>query len=128
MNPPTMLISIDFRSALPISEQIKEQLRRLILSEQLPAGHQLWSIRQLAVALTINPNTVAKVYRELEQEGFLTSRQGKGCYVAENTQEMIRKEREIHIRNLVNRFHREGQALGYSVVELILLLKELKDE
>jgi len=121
-------IILDFRSAWPISEQIKEHLRLLILSGRLPPGEQLWSIRQMAVSLTINPNTVAKVYRELEQEGFLTSRQGKGCFVSEDTGQFIEQEREIRIRNLGAGYLREGRALGFSVNDLIRLLKELDNE
>ncbi|MBN2432578.1 MAG: GntR family transcriptional regulator [Acidobacteria bacterium] len=128
MSLPDLDITLDFRSAWPISEQIKEQLRLLILSGRLPAGEQLWSIRQLAVSLTINPNTVAKVYRELEQEGFLTSRQGKGCFVIDNTGPIIAQERDIRVRNLGTGFLREGRALGFSVNDLIRLLKELDDE
>ena len=74
------LISLNYRDARPIYEQLKERLRRLILSGALCEGERLPSVRELAAELAINPNTIMRAYRELETEGFVYSVQGKGTF------------------------------------------------
>jgi len=74
-------IKVDFHSNVPLYQQIAEQLRRLIATEQIKPGDRLPSIRQLSQKLNINPNTVCRAYLELEQEQILTSRRGGGTSV-----------------------------------------------
>lgn len=77
------MISINFRDSRPIYEQVKDSLRRLIVSGALPPDEKLPSVRELASQLVINPNTIQRVYRELEHEGYIVSVPGKGSFARE---------------------------------------------
>jgi len=76
------MYSIDPGSALPVYEQLKRQIRLHIAAGRLSVGEKLPSIREMATALTVNPNTVSKAYGQLEYEGFVTSRAGSGVFVS----------------------------------------------
>jgi len=75
---------LDFHSGIPIYIQLKEQIKYGVASGQLKPGMQLPTVRQLAVDLRINANTVSRVYSELEHEGLLATRKGKGTFVLES--------------------------------------------
>lgn len=77
------MISINFRDSRPIYEQVKDSLRRLIVSGALPPDEKLPSVRELASQLVINPNTIQRTYRELEHEGYIVSVPGKGSFARE---------------------------------------------
>ena len=81
-----MMIDINFRDSRPIYEQVKSALRKLIVSGALPPDEKLPSVRELAAQLVINPNTIQRAYRELEQEGYILSIPGKGSYANLRTQ------------------------------------------
>ena len=74
------MISLNYRDPRPIYEQLEEKLRRLILSGAIAEGERLPSVRELAAQLAINPNTIQRAYRELEQAGFIYSVPGKGSF------------------------------------------------
>ncbi len=74
------MISLNYRDPRPIYEQLEEKLRRMILSGAIREGEKLPSVRELAGQLAINPNTIQRAYRELEQAGFLYSVPGKGSF------------------------------------------------
>ncbi|MBR6825533.1 MAG: GntR family transcriptional regulator [Oscillospiraceae bacterium] len=74
------MISLNYRASGPIYSQLKEQLRKLILSGAIAEGEKLPSVRELAGELAINPNTIMRAYRELEAEGYVYTIQGKGCF------------------------------------------------
>ena len=76
------MLALNLYDSRPIYEQLKEGLRRLILTGSLPAGERLPSVRELAAQLSINPNTIQRAYRELEAEGYICTVQGKGSFVA----------------------------------------------
>ena len=80
------MISINYRDARPIYTQVKDGLRKLILTGALAPGSKLPSVRELAAELAINPNTIQRAYRELEAEGVLLSIAGKGSFAAEQPQ------------------------------------------
>ena len=86
------MIKIDTASFIPIYEQVKRQIKSRILLGDLRNDEPLPSIRDLATLLIINPNTVARAYRELEIEGFIYTRKGKGCYVSGDSSSLIEKE------------------------------------
>ena len=88
----------------PIGKQITDSIRRLIASGELPVGAQLPSVRGLAQQLTINPNTVAKAYSELANEGWLDSCQGLGLFVAVPRQRLSDAERERRLALAVDTF------------------------
>lgn len=77
------MISINFRDSRPIYEQVKDSLRRLIVSGALPPDEKLPSVRELASQLVINPNTIQRAYRELEHECYIVSVPGKGSFARE---------------------------------------------
>lgn len=76
------MIQLNYRDARPIYEQIKDGYRQLIVQKVIGVDEKLPSVRELATTLTINPNTIQRAYRELEQEGYLYTVKGKGCFVA----------------------------------------------
>ncbi len=75
------MFSLNYRDPRPIYEQLKEKLRRMILSSVLAEGEKLPSVRELAGELMVNPNTIQRAYRELEAEGYLYTVQGRGSFV-----------------------------------------------
>ncbi|OGK09049.1 MAG: hypothetical protein A2Y63_01740 [Candidatus Riflebacteria bacterium RBG_13_59_9] len=85
-----MDISLDYKSEIPIYVQLKNQLRYLIQSQQLEPERQLPTMRQLALDLGIDANTVARVYRELEEEGLIERQQGRGTFVTPTGQHQAR--------------------------------------
>ena len=77
------MIQLNYRDSKPIYEQIKDGLRRLVVTGVVKKDEKLPSVRELATSLSINPNTIQKAYRELEQEGYIYTIAGKGSYAAE---------------------------------------------
>ena len=77
------MIQLNYRDSKPIYEQIKDGLRRLVVTGAVKKDEELPSVRELATSLSINPNTIQKAYRELEQEGYIYTIAGKGSYAAE---------------------------------------------
>ncbi len=77
------MISINYKDTRPIYEQLKDNIRRLILSGALPPDKKLPSVRELATQLAINPNTIQRAYRELEAAGYIISVPGKGSFAAD---------------------------------------------
>lgn len=84
MDGADLWLHVSTSSGVPIYVQLKDQLRRAIQGGTLRPGDQLPTVRDLAARTVVNPNTVARVYRELEAEGFLTTQRGVGTYVAPN--------------------------------------------
>ena len=78
------MFSVNYKDPRPIYEQIKSGLRKMMTEGELPCGAKLPSVRDLAVTLAINPNTIQRAYRELEAEGVIVSVQGKGCFVSDD--------------------------------------------
>ena len=76
-------VTINYRDARPIYEQVCDGLRKLIMTGALPPGEKLPSVRELAQQLSINPNTIQRAYRTLEQEGYISSVAGKGSFAME---------------------------------------------
>jgi GntR family transcriptional regulator len=91
----------------------------------LTAGDQLPTVRQMAVDLSINPNTVLRAYRELELAGLLETHQGTGTFVARKKLERKDAERERQLTHLANEFAARAGAAGFSVEELLDRLSEL---
>ncbi len=80
------MISLNYRDARPIYEQVKDGLRKLVVSGALQPGEKLPSVRSMASTLAINPNTIQRAYEALEREGYLYSVAGKGSFVAERNE------------------------------------------
>lgn len=91
------MLSLDYRDARPIYEQVRAGLRRLVVTGALVQGEKLPSVRAMASTLAINPNTIQRAYEALEAEGYLYSVPGKGSFVAEHTGvDRGRQERLLH--------------------------------
>ncbi|MBQ9531730.1 MAG: GntR family transcriptional regulator [Eubacterium sp.] len=94
------MISINYRDPRPLYEQIKESIIKLIMTKSLKENEQLPSVRELAVELAINSNTIQRAYRELENEGYIYKITGKGTFVSPqehfkpNTEELMENFRE----------------------------------
>ena len=80
------MLNLDFRDTRPIYEQVKDNLRRLMVSGAIREGEKLPSVRSLASSLAINPNTIQRAYEALEAEGYLYSVPGKGSFAAAGSQ------------------------------------------
>lgn len=114
-------------SGVPVYRQLIDQVRAGIAAGSLTAGDQLPTVRQLAVDLAINPNTVLRAYRELELGGLLETHQGTGTFITEKRPRGDEVERERQLSQLVGEFlARAGQA-GFTVEELVKELRELVD-
>ena len=94
------MISIDYRSGKSIYEQIADEFERLISQGILVSDSQLPSVRQLAVELSINPNTIQKAYSELEKRGLIYSVRGKGNFVAAESESLKQKKLQDFYRKL----------------------------
>ena len=79
------MLSLDYRDARPIYEQVKDGLRRLMVTGVIQEGEKLPSVRAMAGSLAINPNTIQRAYEALEAEGYVYSVPGKGSFAAPNT-------------------------------------------
>ncbi|HEX3033069.1 MAG TPA: GntR family transcriptional regulator, partial [Bacillota bacterium] len=75
------MLQLDFRSRIPVYEQLIDRIKEQIIHQVLKRDEQLPSVRELAIELTVNPNTIQKAYRELEHQGFIYSVPGKGSFV-----------------------------------------------
>ena len=79
------MLNLDYRDARPIYEQVRDGLRRLMVTGAIQEGEKLPSVRSLASRLAINPNTIQRAYESLEAEGYLYSVPGKGSFAAPHT-------------------------------------------
>ena len=107
-----MQLYIDNRSGAPIYDQIYSQIKDAILSGQVTEGEALPSIRALAKDLRISVITTKRAYTDLEQLGFICTVQGKGCFVAEGNQELLRENQLCHIEELLAKAASQAEALG----------------
>lgn len=89
------MIQLNYRDAKPIYEQIKEGLRRLVITGAIARDEKLPSVRELASELAINPNTIQRAYRELESEGYIYTVSGKGSFAAEQSDVTGRRNEEL---------------------------------
>jgi len=122
-------ISIDANDRTPIYAQLERNIRVAIATGRMQAGDQLPTVRQLAVDLRVNANTVAKVYLALEREGVVVTRRGVGTFIAESVPQSAHAgHRERRLAAHIDRFLTDSAALGYSpreaVKELTRRLKE----
>ena len=120
------MIILDYQDRRPIYEQVTEKFRTLIYQGGLPAGSRLPSVRQLAMELSINPNTIQRDYMVLEQEGLIYPVKGKGNFVAE-TRDIQEKRREDYRKEFLE-LVRRGIHTGMTEEELITLVQKSYEE
>ena len=117
------LISIDSKDPTPLYAQLERGIRLGIATGKIEPGQQLPTVRQLAVDLRVNANTVARVYLALEREGVLTTKRGVGTFVAEGVPEKTHApHRERRLRQAIDRFLTEATSLGYKPREIVRVL------
>lgn len=117
------MITLNYRDARPIYEQVRDGLRRLIISGAIADGEKLPSVRQLASQLAINPNTIQRAYNELETEGYAASMPGKGSFAvrsARGEEDARRRELSARLRETA----RELRAMGVSGTEIEAMCRE----
>jgi GntR family transcriptional regulator len=118
-----MFISIDFSNELAIYDQIIRQVKFAVAGGVLKAGEMVPSVRDLARELTLNPNTVARAYRQLQADGVLIPVRGTGLAVAEGIVESCRKERRELIRSRVQQVLGEAKQSGLAAEEIFALVR-----
>lgn len=119
-----MLFTIDAASHQPIHRQLGQQIRGAVARGRLRSGERVPSVRDLSRQLVINPNTVARVYSDLEHEGVLVTRPGLGVYVAPRGSDLTRKVRRERLTELVDDCFTEAVLLGFSAEEMHRLWTE----
>jgi len=111
-------IRIDAKSAVPAYEQIKQAVKLAILSGRLKDGDRLMTLRDLALKLMVNPNTIIKVYGQLENEGFIYSRPGAGYYVRVDPAKVSQSSRAL-FREVTQGYISKALQLGYSAEQML---------
>jgi GntR family transcriptional regulator len=119
---------LDLHSGVPVYRQIIDQVRGGIASASLAAGDQLPTVRQLAVDLAINPNTVVRAYRELELGGLLETHQGTGTFISSLKIKRSDAERERQLSQIVGDCVARAGAAGFNVEDLLEQLRDLVTE
>src|ERR1700756_5999555 len=123
--PEPARFAIYLHSGVPVYRQLVDQVRSGMASGSLNAGDQLPTVRQLAVDLAINPNTVLRAYRELELGGLLETHQGTGTFVANKKVENSSAERDRQLSQMAGEIAARAGAAGFTVEDLIERLRDL---
>ncbi len=118
-SPTRFSFRLDLHSGVPVYRQLIDQVRGGIASGALAAGDQLPTVRQLAVDLEINPNTVVRAYRELELGGLLETHQGTGTFISAQKLKRADAERERQLAQIVTDAVARAGAAGFTVDDLI---------
>ena len=129
MPGPHIWLHLNPSSGIPIYLQIKEQLRRAIQGRVLGPGEQLPTVRQMAAHLVVNPNTVARAYRELEQEGYIDPRRGVGTFVGVIPEAKVQAGlSEAALEAAASRFLEEIRRLNATPADGLAMLWRLERE
>ncbi|MCE2785992.1 MAG: GntR family transcriptional regulator [Planctomycetota bacterium] len=119
-----MQIHIQAQGGVPIYVQVMQQIKYLVASGRLQPGDELPSIRTLAEQLIVNPNTIARAYRELETAGVVEKRRTAGTFVAEAGSPLARKERLRLLRQRVDQLLVEAFQMGFALDEVLKLVEQ----
>jgi GntR family transcriptional regulator len=119
-----MQVELDFRSGVPIYVQIMDQIKHLVAAGSLRPGDQLPTVRQLATDLRINFNTVARAYRMLDEQGLISTQQGRGTYILEpESQRSAEQLRRQDLEWLTRHFLNEAARLSYTPADVQTVFK-----
>jgi len=121
-SPTPFRFSLDTQSGVPVYRQIIDQVQAGIATGALGAGHQLPTVRQMAVDLAINPNTVLRAYRELEIRGVLETQQGTGTFISHRQVRQDDSERQRQLEQLVSEFVARAGAGGFTLQDVAEVL------
>lgn len=94
------MYQIDVMSRVPVYEQIVEQTKKFILTGVLNDGDQIPTVRQLSAQLSLNPNTIAKAFKELDRQGLTYSLPGRGCFISANAKNILQNEKRQGLTEL----------------------------
>jgi GntR family transcriptional regulator len=119
---------IDSKSGVPFYRQIIEQVKFGMARGDLAAGAQLPTVRQLAVELSINPNTVIRAYREMEIEGLLETHQGSGTFIGDRKPPIDGLERRRMLDQIITELLARATSYGFSLDEVLTGLQQRKEE
>ncbi len=119
-----MQIHISNSDGVPIYRQIVNQVKYLVAVGRLSAGEQLPPVRTLAEQLVVNPNTVARAYRELESAGVIASRQGSGAFVESNGSPLTRRDKQKVLQERLDMLLAEASNLNVDVATLMKMLRD----
>ncbi|MEP7355216.1 MAG: GntR family transcriptional regulator [Acidobacteriota bacterium] len=123
-DPNRFEFKLDLKSGVPVYRQIIDQVQAGRASGTLRPGAQLPTVRQVAVDLEINPNTVLRAYRELEIRGVLDTQQGTGTFVAQQPVALDEVEQARKLEQLVNDVIARAGAAGFTLHEVVAMLQE----
>lgn len=118
-----MQVRISDRDGVPVYVQLVSQIKYLVSSGRLAAGEQLPPVRKLAEQLVVNPNTVARAYRELETEGVVTCRRGAGVFVSEGVSPLARREQNRILAERVDVLVTEARQMNVDLETLVALVR-----
>lgn len=121
------MLTLNYRDARPIYEQVRDGLRRLILTGGIADGEKLPSVRALASQLAINPNTIQRAYAELEAEGYAVSVPGKGSFAVRQAR-AANDARRAALTQTLRETAAELRTLGMSLAELEAIIREEEEE
>ena len=119
-----MELHLDGAGREPIYRQLARQIREGIATGKLEQNERLPSVRDLSRTLVVNPNTIARVYTELEREGLLCTRPGQGVYVAQPKRELTKKARRDRLLISIDRLLTEAVHLGFTSAEAAELVRD----
>lgn len=119
------MIFIDLKDARPIYEQVVERFKELILKGVIAADEKIPSVRNLAVDLSINPNTIQRAYAELERQGYIYTVKGKGNFASESTDLLVQYKQEILMQ--LRELCQNAIAVGMTEEDIIKEIKECRN-
>src|SRR5262245_59610382 len=114
-----MEFQVDPSTRVPIYRQLMDQVRLAVARGRLRPGSRLPSVRQLSRELVVNPNTIARVYTELERDGVLNTRPGLGVFVAEPQAELSASARRQRLAEIIDAFSTDAVHLGFSADDVL---------
>lgn len=118
------MIRIDAKCGVPVYIQLKEELKLLVLKGVYPPGSKLPTVRQMAVELRINSNTVSRSYSELEKEGIISTQQGRGTFVRELPDNLGTNAKELQLEKLLDQLIKDTLSLGLDEEYVLTKLAE----
>lgn len=115
---------IEFNNDIPVYIQILTFLKERIIKKDLKVGDKMPSVRELAKELKVNPNTVQRAYRELENEGIIYSKRGMGSYVTDDENKIINLRKDI-AKEIVESFSTRMRNMGFNKKEMLEIIESM---
>lgn len=126
MSKAAFQLRLDLKSGVPVYRQVIDQILGAIATGSLEPGDRLPTVRQVAVDLAINPNTVVRAYKELEIRGVLVTQQGTGTFIAPEPVKLDEVERRRRLSAMTAEFVARAGSEGFTLNDLLVSLQELK--